>query len=81
MTEGIIETTSSAWSFRVVLVGKKDGRLRFCLDYQKWNDMTKKDYYPLLRVDNTLVMLFAVQWFLTLILKSGYWQQNEHSSG
>ena len=51
LTEGIIEPSSSDWSS---LVAKKNGGLRFCVDYQRLNDVTKKDCYPLPSIDDTL---------------------------
>ena len=57
-----------------MLVTKKDGGTRLCVDYRRLNDATVKDTYPLPRIDDTLDMLAGKQWFSTLDLASGYWQ-------
>ena len=57
-----------------MLVTKKDGNLRFCVDYRKLNEVTKKDSFPLPRIDDCLDTLGGAKWFSTLDLVSGYWQ-------
>jgi hypothetical protein len=70
----LIEPTVSPWSSNVLLVKKKDGTMRFCVDYRKLNDRTVKDSYPLPRLDGCLESLGGNRIFSTLDLRAGYWQ-------
>ena len=71
---GVIEDSTSPWSSPVVLVKKKDGTTRFCIDYRKLNQVTRMDAYPLPRIDESFDTLGGSQYFSTLDLASGYWQ-------
>ncbi len=74
LDRGIIEPGQSSWASPVVLVTKKDGSTRFCVYYWKVNEVTRKDAYLLLRIDETLDALWGSQYFSTLDFYSGYWQ-------
>ena len=71
---GAIWKSNSPWVSAVVLVRKKDGSLRFCIDLQRLNARTIKDAYGLPRIEETLDCLEGSIIFTSLDLKSGYWQ-------
>jgi hypothetical protein len=68
----IIRPSSSPWASPIVLVTKKDGSIRFCVDYRKLNAITKGDVYPLPRIDETLDSISDAKWFSTMDLAAGY---------
>jgi hypothetical protein len=72
--ENLIRDSNSRYCSPVVMVKKKDGSVRFCVDYRKINNITVKDKFPLPRIDETLDRLGSSQYFTSIDLKSGYWQ-------
>ena len=69
---GAIRKSNSPWLSSIVLVKKKDGNLRFCIDLRKLNARTVKDAYALPRIEETLDYLAGSKWFSALDLKLGY---------
>ena len=74
LTQEVIRPSKSEWASPVVLVAKSDGTTRFCIDYRKLNTVTRKDQYPLPKLDEQIDSLGAANWFTTLDANSGYWQ-------
>ena len=71
---GVIWPSNSPWCNAVVLVRKKDGSLRFCIDFRKLNSLTVKDSHPLPRICETLGSLAGAAHFLMFDMNSGFWQ-------
>ena len=71
---GTMRKSNSPWASAVVLLRKKDGSLRFCIDLQWLNACTIKDVYSLPHIDKTLNCLEGATIFTSLNLKNGYWQ-------
>ena len=73
LKRGIIEPSLSPWSSPVVMVPKKNGKMRFCIDYRGLNGLTKKDNHPLPRIDELLDKFQGSKWFTSIDLKAGFW--------
>ena len=69
-----IRPSQSPWCNAIILVWKKDGTLRFCIDFRCLNAHTKKDSYPIPKCPETMESLVGARYFSTMDLKSGFWQ-------
>ena len=74
LKSGIIEPSNSEWSSPVILVKKKDGGHRMCVDYRKLNKVLRKDEWPLPRIQDILDTLGGSKYYSVLDLKSGFFQ-------
>lgn len=74
LEKGIVEPSTSPWASPIVMVKKKDGSYRFCVDYRKLNQVTERDAYPLPLVSSTLDKLRDAKYLSSLDIKSAYWQ-------
>ena len=70
----VIEPSQSPWASSIVIVDKKDGSKRFCVDLRALKKVAKWDAYPLPRIEDILASLEGSKYFTCLDLKSGYWQ-------
>lgn len=74
LAAGVIKPSSSPWASASVLVRKKDGSFRFCVDYRRLNNVTIGDAYPLPRIDEILDQFAGKSLFAQLDCQQGYWQ-------
>lgn len=74
MEAKIIERSRSPWSFPIVVVGKRDGTTRMCVDFRSLNKILKPISFPLPLIDDILTLLGGAKVFTSLDCKSGYYQ-------
>ena len=74
MEAGVIRPSTSPWASPIVLVEKKDGGVRFCVDYRKLNQVAKFDAYPMPRIEEMFEKIGPATVISTLDLAKGYWQ-------
>nr|XP_022906017.1 uncharacterized protein LOC111417855 [Onthophagus taurus] len=70
----VIKKSNSPWASPILLVPKKEGGYRFCVDYRKLNRVTQLDAYPLPQISWTLDRLRDAKYLSSLDIKSAYWQ-------
>ena len=78
---GIIRPSKSPWASNIVLVRKKSGKLKLCVDYRSLNERTVKDSYALPRIEEVFDCLLGSKYFSTIDMKFGYHQvevEEEH---
>ena len=76
--EGIIEPSDSPWSSPLVIVKKKTGDIRVCVDYRALNEVLRKSAVPLPKISECLDSLSGSKYFCTLDLAQGYYQVAMH---
>ena len=70
----VIQPSASEWSSPSVLIRKRDGDIRWCIDFRAINQVTRKDAYPLPLIEQCLDALAGIVFMSTLDMNSGYWQ-------
>ena len=71
---GVIKPIESEWAFPILLVGKPDGSVWFCVDFRRLNERMMRDNYPLPHIKDILDRMRGARVFSTIDLFSGYWQ-------
>ena len=70
----VIRPSHSDWTSPIVLASKKDGETRFCVDFRRLNEVTRKDAFPLPLISDLLDKFAAARYFTSLDLRTGFWQ-------
>ena len=73
LAAGLIRPSKSPWMSPVVLIKKKDGTLRLCIDFRALNDITIKDAYPLPEIDHIIASMGGSKYFTSLDVQSAFW--------
>ena len=71
---GMIVDSRSPFASGIVMVSKKDGTYRMCIDFRQLNEMTIKDAYPLPRIDETVESMGSARYYSSLDMGSAFWQ-------
>lgn len=74
LEQNIIQVSDSPWCSEYVMVAKKTGEWRMCVDFRRLNTVTKKDSYPLPNIEECLEMMCGNKYFSQIDFASGYWQ-------
>lgn len=74
LTDDIVEECESAWGSPALLIPKKNGKVRFCVDYRKLNAVTKTDVYPMPLIDELVQSTKKHSFMSTIDMRSGFWQ-------
>ena len=77
---GVIQPSMSEWAAAPVLVRKKCGSVRWCIHWQKLNEVTTKDQFPLPLIDECLDTFIRNRWFSKLDANSACWQVRRRST-
>lgn len=80
LDQGVIEPSEGPWSSPIIVVAKKDGGSRLCVDYRKINQVTRRDVYPLPRINDILESIRKPNYITTLDMTSGYYQIPLHEA-